>query len=595
MIGFMFDIPDLPPDRFLMLEELSKTGAEILVRAWDKVLDREVLLKAPGPVMERQLNRVTDRDLFLREARVMARLNHPGIGKVFEVLELSMGPVLVMEPLTGEPLAARLAREGPFTAEEVRGIGLAIADALREVHRAGAVHRGISPGNVYLTSDDRVLLTGFSFAKMSGVGHGTSLEHLKAKDAANPESLALPAYPAPEQLAGHAADARSDLFGLGRLLFLCLTGSEAFPPDRPGGAGDELRELNPNIPADLEHAVLKCLAPNPVERFQSANDLMTSLRAAPQELRGEPRTVGRYVWPAVTGAIALLALAFLAPRIWKPPAGRSGDTTGTRSVVEPEGGRAPSPGGSFQALYRNSRALLIGVGEAYAGRFPILPNAERDVRDLERRLETMSWEGWSVTTLIGPEATFDRIRVALATLSNAASPDDRVFVYYSGHGERHPRSGQSGWIIPADAVPLDADSTRKNWYRFDEFEKLFWECRAKHILVALDCCYSGIGVVATKSARTEPYRNELLTGRAHVLLASSRPNKPALDGPPGGHSPFAQAFLDALSDPGEPLTSAELAVMIQKKFEADGIDQALMGHHRETAPEMSEFVFFRRP
>jgi serine/threonine protein kinase len=126
------------PERFEVLEERERTGSKVLLRAWDKTLEREVVLQLLGTITRRG----SDPREQLREARMMGRVHHRGVCRLLEALETDAGPVMVLEPLEGETLAERLERVQTLDAEEVRRMGVEVAEALAAVHAQGVEHRG---------------------------------------------------------------------------------------------------------------------------------------------------------------------------------------------------------------------------------------------------------------------------------------------------------------------------------------------------------------------------------------------------------------------------------------------------------------------
>jgi uncharacterized caspase-like protein len=199
-------------------------------------------------------------------------------------------------------------------------------------------------------------------------------------------------------------------------------------------------------------------------------------------------------------------------------------------------------------------------------------------------LKASERDGWQIRTLLGAEATRARIVESMMELANQTGENDRVFIYYAGHGKPHERERTSAWIIPADARP-DAPSS---WVHFDEFFRFFKHARAKHILVAMDCCYGG-RLSAARSVQASKFEQRFLTRRAHVVIASGRLNEQVIDGIPGEHSPFTRALLHALDGSG-PLTSSMLFSSIQTVFiEWDVPHTPQLGYPTEPG----EFVFFR--
>ena len=258
------------PDRYDVLEEILRTGTKVLLRSWDKTLQREVILQCPGS--ERSLQQES-RDRALREARVLARVCHPGVARLLDIHDTADGPILVLEARSGETLAERLEKIDRMDPESVRRLGVAVSQAAAAVHEMGGVHRAISEGNIVLGSDHEPVLIGFEFSKPVNPGlRHTSLHFDRTRE------NALPPYPAPEQLAGQSADARSDIFGLGCVLYRCLSGTAYMNGFNVAKArAENLGDLVPNAPIDLVHVVQKCLDPSPARRFQTMREVTDAL------------------------------------------------------------------------------------------------------------------------------------------------------------------------------------------------------------------------------------------------------------------------------------------------------------------------------
>lgn len=569
--------------RYEVLETLSSEPEREELRARDLSLGREVVLVRARAARDDERGPRTG----LREARALAALRHPGIQRLHDVLEEPDGPVLVLEPLAGEPLAERLARDGALPPAEVLRLARELAEALAAVHAAGAVHRDVGAANVVLRADGSACLGGFRLAKPLAPLGGTTLEYGAARAAgARPGAGGLPAHPAPEQLAGEAASARSDLFALGCVLYRCLTGREALPEllERGWSAPADPRRVAPGVPAPLAQLVLACLARSPVGRPQSAAELAAALRAleAPAR-RGPPaRRAG-----LVAGAAALLAL--LGALGWRGLAGA--DPSGLRGLGLVDSGAAAAAGpGSFAPGFRRSRALLIGIGEAYrSGGFDPLENAQRDVTALAQRLAALP--GWTVATLLEEQASFDGIRAALVALEGELEREDRALIYFAGHGVPHERSGSSGWLIPADGETLERDPTRRRWLHFDALARFLADAPAKHVLLAMDCCYGG-RLTALRAAGAQAYEERFTTRPAKVVLAAGRADERVADGAAGGHSPFAEVLLDALSEPGGAITSSQLHARMLAVFTERGLPQTPVLAFPPDVPP-GEFVFSR--
>ena len=192
-----------------------------------------------------------------------------------------------MEHCEGETLATRLGR-GPLPIDQVLRYAIEIASALDAAHRAGIVHRDLKPGNIMLTKSGAKLLD-FGLAKAGApfaAGAATLMPTTPAGLTAQGTILGTLQYMAPEQLEGRDADARSDIFAFGTLLYEMVTGRKAFEAKSQASliakiletAPPSMASLQPVTPASLEHLVRRCLAKNADERWQTANDLCQQLK-----------------------------------------------------------------------------------------------------------------------------------------------------------------------------------------------------------------------------------------------------------------------------------------------------------------------------
>jgi len=287
---------------YAIVSPLGEGGMGAVWKAQDTRLDRTVAIK---------ISKEEFSDRFEREARAVAALNHPHICQLYDV-----GPnFLVMEYIEGTPL------QGPLPVEKAVEYGVQILDALDTAHRKGVVHRDLKPANILVTKQGIKLLD-FGLAKQSGVGlketDSTLTEALTSKG----QILGTLHYMSPEQVQGREADARSDIFSFGLVLYEMLTGARAFEAESGASLIAALlkddprpvRELQPGTPPALERILKVCLAKDPEERWQSARDLRRELAWVPTEPPGGaapavPPQSKRWStrWWAPLAATALLA------------------------------------------------------------------------------------------------------------------------------------------------------------------------------------------------------------------------------------------------------------------------------------------------
>jgi eukaryotic-like serine/threonine-protein kinase len=300
---------------YRIIGPLSTKGSGGAYRALDTLLRRTIVIR----VLPESLTESPEgRERVVREARTIAELNHPHICTLYEISHEQGIDFLVMEYLEGETLAQRLTK-GPIRLPEALRIGMAVANALAKAHKLGIVHRALTPANIMLTQSGAKILN-FGLGNVhpgSSVGpagaRGPILGHEAAAEAVR--------YMAPEQLRGEEADARTDIFSLGQVLYEMATGEPAFAGENRTilttailtREPPSISQLLPQIPIELATVVKKCLAKDTEERWQNASDLASELQWAAADIPAEPPATGtRHRKYRERIALALATLAFLA-------------------------------------------------------------------------------------------------------------------------------------------------------------------------------------------------------------------------------------------------------------------------------------------
>ncbi|NEA66696.1 serine/threonine-protein kinase [Streptomyces sp. SID12488] len=360
---------DLVDGRFELLERLGSGGMGTVWRARDSVLHREVALKAVRPDAA-----ATDavRERVMREARALARLNHPHVVTVHQIIDDDPHPWIVMELVPGVSLDKHL-ESGPLTPVEAARIGGQVLDALRAAHAAGVQHRDVKPANILLRPDGSAVLTDFGIAALQGATALTMTGEL----------VGSPEYIAPERVRGPSDDPASDLWSLGVVLYVCVEGvsplrretslatlaavleSEVPPPSRSGPLTPVLEALLERDPAarpdtgrlaamlgqvaagGTARSVQRTLtAPQPMPHSPESGATPShsahmaagaDRREAGQRIPPSPYRRKRVAVSAVLAVLVAVAAVFLTPRLLDGNGtdGGSGTSAGTRTSPNP--------------------------------------------------------------------------------------------------------------------------------------------------------------------------------------------------------------------------------------------------------------------
>ena len=287
---------------YRVLEIIGGGGMGVVYKAVDVKLGRQVALKF---LPEEVTSDPVALERFRREATTASSIDHPNICTIYEVEEHEGGPFIVMQLLRGETLGERLAmlatEQKTLSLSELLNITIQICVGLQAAHENGIIHRDVKPANIFLTSSGQVKILDFGVAKLVTVARETAVGNAEPEGAANATLLTATSisaditrrgtvvgtsgYMSPEQMRGELVDARSDIFAVGVILYEMLTGNRAF--QRVTSAETKRAILSedppavspivPGLPPNLEQIVNRCLAKNPGERFQNAQDLAFAL------------------------------------------------------------------------------------------------------------------------------------------------------------------------------------------------------------------------------------------------------------------------------------------------------------------------------
>ena len=340
-------------DRYRLVNHIARGGMAQVYLARDLLLDRPVALKVLFPELS------VDRafvERFRREAKAAANLSHPNIVSIYDWGQGENTYFIVMEYVAGRTLSQVL-REGPMDPPRAARIAADVAGALDFAHRHGVIHRDVKPGNVLINESGQVKVADFGIARAIGAGDAEDLTQTGSV-------MGTATYFSPEQAQGFGVDPRSDVYSLGVVLYEMLAGRAPFTGDSPVSiaykhvkeAPEPLRAVNPAVPAGLEAIVMKSLAKQPEDRYQSAEELRADLARYLQDLpvmaTSEPTRVATAVGAGV-GAAGVSSAASAQTMV--NPAGG-----GTAAMPATAIGGPPPSG----PLDRRSRAAAWGVAAA---------------------------------------------------------------------------------------------------------------------------------------------------------------------------------------------------------------------------------------
>src|SRR5947207_236714 len=318
-----------------VLSQLGAGGMGEVYRARDTRLGRDVAIKVLSGHFVSSPNL---KERFEREARTISQLSHANICHLYDVGSQEGTDYLVMEYLEGESLADRLAR-GPLAVDEMLRCGAQVADALDKAHQQGVIHRDLKPGNVMLTKTGAKVLD-FGLAKQAQPAalSATAMTAMTAGKPLTAEGTIVGTYQymAPEQLEGGDADARTDIFALGCLLYEMATGKRAFAGKTQASviasilASEPmpLSRVAPMTPPALERLVRSCMAKEREERIQSAHDVKLQLEwiaeagsqaGVPAPIIARRKVSQRMAW-SIAAIAAAAAITFAVGFVLRAPA-----------------------------------------------------------------------------------------------------------------------------------------------------------------------------------------------------------------------------------------------------------------------------------
>jgi serine/threonine protein kinase/tetratricopeptide (TPR) repeat protein len=304
----------LPPGgvfagRYQIIEELGRGGMGVVYKAVDNKLKRTVALKF---LPFEWTYDAQAKERFVREAQAAAALDHPNICTVHEIDEAEGRMFISMAFVEGESLKAKTGR-GLLKVDEALGLGMQVAEGLREAHKKGVIHRDIKSANIMVTESGQAKIMDFGLARVRG-------STLLTREGMTMGTIA---YMSPEQARGEAVDHRSDIWSLGVVLYEMLSGRLPFPGEHDQAVvyailkeqPKPLSAVRPEIPESIEHVVGKALEKNPDQRYQSVEELIDDLRSVaegiePERIRTRRRKAKLLRWKRV-GLLGSAAVLFV--------------------------------------------------------------------------------------------------------------------------------------------------------------------------------------------------------------------------------------------------------------------------------------------
>jgi len=343
-------VETLAPERILggryrLRRELARGGMAAVWEAEDKVLTRRVAIKVLHPHLAGDDG---FRTRFRREAVAAAKLAHPHIVTTYDTGRDGDFAYIVMELVEGTTIARLLKSQGPLPVARAIDVAAQVADALACAHSHGVVHRDVKPANILLREDGHVKVADFGIAK---AGSGGDLTRTGVV-------MGTAKYLSPEQVSGSPADAGSDIYALGIVLYEMIAGAPPFIGDtelstavaRLTAAPGSLRDRRPDVPRSLEAVVLRSLARDPAARYQSAEELRASLLAVdsdndevtpPAGVAVAASTPHRARPQLLVGAVVVLLFLLVAAAVRSSSGGgSSGGGVGKGGLAAPAGALA---------------------------------------------------------------------------------------------------------------------------------------------------------------------------------------------------------------------------------------------------------------
>ncbi len=540
---------------YRIIEQLGQGGMATVYKAYHAALDRYVALKVLHPAFGEDPNFEAR---FQREARLVAKLEHPSIVPIYDYSEHDGRPYLVMKFIEGDTLKARL-NQGPLTSEEISRVVDSVGSALAYAHKQGVLHRDIKPSNVLVATDGQMYLADFGLARIAQSGESTLSSDM---------IMGTPQYISPEQAQGlKDLDEGTDIYSFGVMLYEMVVGQVPFSADTPFSIiHDHIysplplpRSINPKVPESVERVLLKALAKDRADRYPDIDSMVKAFKEAwttagvpmqgtaitmrPAQLKAAgkagvktaakaatpavetvaskaARQKKRSPWPFIAAGVLLVAcLGFVFVALRNSPRLRPRNNVPTLAVVPPLSTNDQTPSGSATETLQSSTSVTptdlpaVATALANAGANPTDPMA----------LLNLALAYWDA----------GQVRPALETLvkaSNQAGPTNTQFFQKAGDQFKQ----RQAWI-PAAAMYLRvikslAPDGKPDTEQVDNFHEALYKASASPDLSSY-LPFTDLGRVEQPITMVAQARNLYYNGdpeQAHSLLNQVKQLKPGM-------------------------------------------------------------------
>ena len=562
---------------YRIIEQLGQGGMATVYKAYHAALDRYVAIKALHPAFGEDQSFLSR---FQREARLVAKLEHPNIVPVYDYAEHEGRPYLVMKFIEGDTLKARLSK-GPLTSAEIGKIVETVGSALAYAHKQGILHRDIKPSNVLVANDGQLYLADFGLARIAQSGESTLSSDM---------IMGTPQYISPEQAMGKKElDEGTDIYSFGVMIYEMVVGQVPFNADTPFSIiHDHIysplplpRSINPKVPESVERVLLKALAKERADRYPDVDSLVNAFKEAwisagvpmqgtaismrPEQLKGSssgaktvaaksPAKKRLSPWPFIAGAVLLIIGCLFVLFVLRSDRLLRTSTSATATVLAQTqspitqtaatASSLPNATGaaSTSPTVATTQAPAVATAQAAFNQNPNDPNAALS-------LSLADWDAGQSQQSVA----------ALATAANLAGPSNTQF--FSGAGDQFKQ--RQAWL-PAAAMYLRAVKSfgfggKPSQDLVNDYHEALYQASVQPDIQSY-LPFSSLSSVEQPMAMVAEARYDFYNGnpsQAQILLNQVKQNRPGM--------------------PEASLLQAEIDAKNGKTFEAKLLLQTLIG------------------